>query len=170
MKRIRYQTSLRKFGEKGEKTGWTYIEIPAEMAQQLKPGHKKSFRVKGKLDELSIQSVALLPMGDGNFIIPINASMRKSLRKQKGAMLEVQLQEDTTAFVFNKDFKICLEDEPSAKKFFETLPASHQKYFSKWIDSAKTEPTKVKRIAMAVAALARQMGYGEMIREQKNLK
>ncbi|HQU56701.1 MAG TPA: YdeI/OmpD-associated family protein, partial [Chitinophagaceae bacterium] len=124
----------------------------------------------GKLDELSIQSVALLPMGDGNFIMPINASMRKSLRKQKGAMLEVQLQEDTTAFVFNKDFKICLEDEPSAKKFFETLPASHQKYFSKWIDSAKTEPTKVKRIAMAVAALARQMGYGEMIREQKNLK
>ena len=123
MKRIRYQTSLRKFGEKGEKTGWTYIEIPAEMEQQLKPGHKKSFRVKGKLDELSIQSVALLPMGDGNFIIPINASMRKSLRKQKGAMLEVQLQEDTTAFVFNKDFKICLEDEPSAKKFFETLPA-----------------------------------------------
>ena len=170
MKRIRYQTSLRKFGEKGEKTGWTYIEIPAEMAQQLKPGHKKSFRVKGKLDELSIQSVALLPMGDGNFIMPINASMRKSLRKQKGAMLEVQLQEDTTAFVFNKDFKICLEDEPSAKKFFETLPASHQKYFSKWIDSAKTEPTKVKRIAMAVAALARQMGYSEMIREQKNLK
>ena len=170
MKRIRYQTSLRKFGEKGEKTGWTYIEIPAEMAQQLKPGHKKSFRVKGKLDELSIQSVALLPMGDGNFIMPINASMRKSLRKQKGAMLEVQLQEDTTAFVFNKDFKICLEDEPSAKKFFEILPASHQKYFSKWIDSAKTEPTKVKRIAMAVAALARQMGYSEMIREQKNLK
>ena len=32
----------------GEKTGWSYIEIPAAIAQQLKPNYKKSFRVKGK--------------------------------------------------------------------------------------------------------------------------
>nr|MBP8244154.1 YdeI/OmpD-associated family protein [Chitinophagaceae bacterium] len=51
-----------------------------------------------------------------------------------------------------------------AKAFFESLTGSHQRYFSKWIDSAKTEPTRVKRITMAVNALAKKWGYGEMIR------
>ncbi|MER3497762.1 MAG: hypothetical protein C4308_03545 [Chitinophagaceae bacterium] len=64
--------------------------------------------------------------------------------------------------------KVGLEDEPSAKKFFATLPPSHQKYFSKWIDDAKTEPTKIKRIASAINVLSKQMGFGEMLRAMKN--
>ena len=34
---IQFTTTIHKFGVKGEKTGWTYIEIPADLAQQLKP-------------------------------------------------------------------------------------------------------------------------------------
>ena len=64
----------------------------------------------------------------------------------------------------------CLQDEPSALAFFKSKPASHQRYFSKWIESAKTEATKTKRIAMAVSSLAKQMDYGEMLRSQKQLK
>ena len=82
-------------------------------------------------------------------------------------MLKVQLEADNSEFVFNKDFMECLDDEPSAKEFFQSLPGSHQRYFSKWIDEAKTEPTKTKRIAMAVSALAKQWGYGEMLRSQQ---
>lgn len=44
---IKYNTIILKFGTKGEKTGWTYIEIPADIAKKLKPGFKQSFRVKG---------------------------------------------------------------------------------------------------------------------------
>jgi uncharacterized protein YdeI (YjbR/CyaY-like superfamily) len=79
-------------------------------------------------------------------------------------MLKVQLQEDKSEFVFNGDFIECLNDDPVARKYFESLTGSHQRYFSKWIDSAKTEPTKIKRITMAVIALAKKWGYGEMIR------
>lgn len=96
--------------------------------------------------------------------MPLNAAMRKSLGKKHGAMLKVQLTEDKSDFVFNKDFLDCLDDEPAAKMFFQTLSGSHQRYFSKWIDSAKTEPTKTKRIAMAINALAKKWGYSEMIR------
>ncbi|MBP6687980.1 MAG: YdeI/OmpD-associated family protein, partial [Lacibacter sp.] len=60
----------------------------------------------------------------------------------------------------------CLNDEPTALQYFNSLAGGHQRYFSKWIDSAKTEPTKAKRIAMAVNALARKMGYTEMLREE----
>ena len=161
---IEFVATIKKFGSQGEKTGWTYIEIPEDLAQKLKPGNKRSFRVKGKLDSYRIEGIALIPMGSGNFIMALNADMRKSIAKRQGSMLKVQLSEDNKGFVFNKDFMDCLNDEPNAKKFFQTLPGSHQRYFSKWIDSAKTEPTKVKRITMAVNALSKQLGYAEMLR------
>jgi len=47
---ISFHAVLQKFGDKGEKTGWTYIEVPAKMAGFLKENNKKSFRVKGKID------------------------------------------------------------------------------------------------------------------------
>jgi hypothetical protein len=164
---VRFETALRKFDKQGEKTGWTYIEIPADIAARIKPGEKKSYRVKGKLDNHSLTGVAMLPMGGGAFIIPVNGDMRKAIGKRHGAMVKVQLEEDKKPFQFNKDFMDCLKDEPTAGQFFKTLSGSHQRYFSKWIDSAKTEPTRVKRIAQAVSALAKKMGYPEMLRSQK---
>lgn len=161
---VKFTCIILKFDKQGEKTGWTYIEVPADLAQQLKPGNKLGFRVKGKLDNYKITQVALLPMGGGNFIMPVNQEMRKAILKRHGAMLNVQLALDESDFVFNKDFMDCLDDEPAAKKFFNTLPGAHQRYFSKWIDSAKTEPTKIKRISMAVNALAKKWGYPEMLR------
>lgn len=158
---------LKKFDKQGEKTGWTYIEIPAGFAQKLKPGNKKEFKVRGRLDNFPLERVSLLPMGNGSFIMPVNTAMRKATGKTKGATVKVSLQEDTSEFVFNGDFIECLRDDPGALDFFQSLPGSHQRYFSKWIDSAKTEPTKIKRITMAVNALSKKLGYGEMLRAAK---
>jgi hypothetical protein len=167
---INYSTAILKFDKQGEKTGWTYIEVPEKIAEQIKPGCKKSYRVKGRLDEYSIEQVALIPMGNGSFIIPINAAMRKGVGKRKGAILDVKLQEDKKEYLLNAEFMECLEDEPVALNFFKTKPASYQRYYSKWVESAKTEITKTKRIALAVSSLAKKMEYGEMIRSQRALK
>ena len=164
---ITYSTTILKFDKQGEKTGWTYILVPGELAGQLKPGFKKSFRVKGKLDDFAIAQVALLPMGDGNFIMPLNAAMRKGTGKRKGAQLKVQLTEDKVGYQLNAEFLECLADEPKALEQFNIIPLSHRNYYSKWIDSAKTEPTRTKRIALAVTSLARKIDFGEMLRSQK---
>ena len=76
---IKFAATILKFDKQGEKSGWTYIIIPSEMAQQLYPQNKKSFRVKGKLDAYAIEGVALIPMGEGDFIMALNAGMRKSI-------------------------------------------------------------------------------------------
>lgn len=167
---VQLTTMMKRFDRQGEKTGWTYIEVPADLAQKLKPGNRKEFKVKGKLDKHSINRVSLLPMGGGIFIMPVNATMRKAIGKKHGAMVSVQLTEDKSEFVFNNDLMECLSDEPEALNFFKTLPGSHQRYFSKWIDSAKTEQTKAKRIAQTVSALAKKSNYGEMLRALKKEK
>ncbi|GAL86388.1 hypothetical protein MYP_3617 [Sporocytophaga myxococcoides] len=165
---IKFNTIILQFEEKGEKTGWSYIEIPKDVSLQLQPSGKKSFKVKGKLDTYEFKGISLLPMGDGNYIMALNASVRKAIKKNKGAMLVVELTIDTEEKRLSEDFMTCLEDEPNALKFFQSLPKSHQRYFSDWIESAKTESTKTKRIAMSVNGLAMGLGYGEMIRMYKN--
>jgi hypothetical protein len=161
---VRFSTTILQFGEQGEKTGWTYITIPSAVAQQLKPGNKKSFRVKGKLDDYSIKGVALLPMGGGDFIMAINAALRKSIKKRKGAVLKVQLQADDDPLLMDAELMECLADEPKAMAFFNTLNRSHRNYFSKWVGSAKTQTTKAKRIARVVTAFSKGQSFSEMLR------
>lgn len=163
-----FTATLLKFGQKGEKTGWTYIEIPVDVAEALRPGVKQSFRVKGTLDDFPIKAVALVPMGDGVFILAINAAMRKGIRKAEGATVHVKLEVDEEPLPLSADLLESLEYEPKALEFFQTLPKGHQNYFSNWIESAKTPETKAKRIAQAVRGLAMGMGYGEMVRYFKN--
>ncbi|HEY0731094.1 MAG TPA: YdeI/OmpD-associated family protein [Chitinophagaceae bacterium] len=164
---VSFTTTIHKFGSQGEKSGWTYIEVPADIAEKLKPGNKKSFRVKGRLDKYKFSGTALLPMGNGTFILPFNAVIRKGTGKGHGAMVAVQMEEDKAGFQFNKDFVACLADDPDASAFFKTLTGSHQRYFSKWIDDARTEQTRANRIARALNALARKWGYPEMLRNSR---
>lgn len=163
---IRFDTIIKKFPKQGEKTGWTYIHIPAGIAEQLCPGNKKSFRVKGTFDAFAFDGLAMLPMGEGDFIIALKAEIRKAIKKRAGDHLSVQLSYQPKAYEPVADFMACLEDEPEALTHFNTLTGSHRNYFSKWIESAKTDDTRTKRIALAVNALVRKMGYPEMIREQ----
>ncbi len=166
---IRYITTILKFNKKGEKSGWTYIEISESQAQKLKPNTKVSFRVKGTLDQFVFEKVALLPMGDGMFIMPVNAAMRKSLGKKEGDKIKVVMDIDERKLALSSDLMKCLKEEPDSLAYFKSLPMSHQNYYSKWIESAKTTATKSKRIVMALTAFSKKQGFSEMIRENMNL-
>lgn len=163
---VQYKTVIKKFAAQGEKTGWTYIDVPAKIAEKLLPDNKKSFRVKGKLDDFVFAEMALLPMGGGDFIMALKTDVRKKIQKSKGALLSVTLQLDTSPLRLNAELMECLADEPAALSFFNGLNLGHRKYFSNWIESAKTDATKTKRIAQAVNALSQKWGYPEMIRAQ----
>lgn len=168
MTAIHFDTRIQKFGKKGEKSGWTYIEISKKQAEQLNPGVRVSFRVKGKLDQFAIEKQALVPMGDGGFILPINAALRKGTGKKEGDVLKVSLALDKRELELSANFIDCLHEEPAALKHFNSLTKGHQNYFSKWIESAKTTPTKTKRIVMALTALSKGQGFPEMLRENKS--
>lgn len=161
---VKFTTTIQQFAEQGEKTGWSYIVIPADLAEKLKPGFKKSFRVKGKLDSYSILQQALLPMGNGEFILPLKASVRKAIHKNKGAMLSVSLELDVKPLKVSAELMECIADSPMAEKKFRSLPPSHQMYYSKWIESARTTATKAKRIGLTISAMEKNMSYAEMLK------
>jgi hypothetical protein len=165
---VDFTTIILQFDEQGEKTGWTYIEIPADIAQQMKPGNKKSFRVKGMLDAFPVNGMALMPMGEGNFIMALKAEVRKGIHKHAGAMLQVRLEADNDFKIeVPDDLQECFDFEPEAYEFFNSLAKSHREYFIKWIDSAKTNETRAKRIINTVNAMLKKWDYGQMIRAMR---
>ncbi len=165
---IEFTTIILQFAEQGEKTGWSYIEIPADVAQQMKPGNKKSFRVRGMLDAFPVSGMALMPMGEGNFIMALKADVRKGIHKNAGAMLQVKLEEDKDFKVeMPDDLKECFDFEPDSWDFFNSLPKSHREYFIKWINEAKTGETRAKRVVNTVNAMLRQWRYNVMLREMR---
>ena len=165
---VEFTTIILQFNEQGEKTGWTYIDIPADIAQQMKSGNKKSFRVRGMLDAFPVQGMALMPMGEGNFIMALKAEVRKGICKNAGAMLQVRLEEDTDFKVeMPADLQECFDFEPEAFEFYNSLAKSHREYFIKWIDSAKTNETRANRIVNTVNAMLRKWSYSQMIRAMR---
>lgn len=167
---LQSSATIKRFNKQGEKTGWTYIEVPAALAVQLMPGNKKGFRVKGFLDDHHFSGLSLLPMGEGDFILTLNATIRKAIKKNLGATINVKMEVDSKPIMPPKELLECLADEPKALEKFKQLPKSHQNYFTQWINQAKTEPTKAKRIASSVNALANGFGFVEALRSLRKDK
>ena len=164
---VQFSAIIQKFDKQGDKTGWTYLVVPAKVAQQLQPNNKKAFRVKGMLDAHKIEGVSLLPMGEGDFILPLNAAMRKSIKKPQGAELKASLAVDTNEPQPPAELMECLADEPAALQQFQSFTKSHRNYFINYISGAKTDETKARRIAQTINALEQKMDYAQMIRAAK---
>jgi uncharacterized protein YdeI (YjbR/CyaY-like superfamily) len=83
-------------------------------------------------------------------------------------MVSVRIAEDREFnYVPSPELIACLEDEPGALGQFNCLAGSHRNYFIKWIDSAKSDETRARRIALTVNAMANKMSYSEMIRASR---
>ncbi|KQS32287.1 YdeI/OmpD-associated family protein [Pedobacter sp. Leaf194] len=165
---VNFKAEIEKFQSMGEKTGWSYIFIPAALANKIKADCKKSFRVKGKIDSVEINGIATIPMGAGDFIIALKGALRKKLGKEEGAAVTLFLEEDKDFKVeMPEDLELCLSEEGFLMEQFLAQPKSHQNYFIRWINDAKTEATRTRRLAQTVSAMYKKQDFGAMIRAGK---
>ena len=168
---ITFKAEIARFAEMGEKSGWTYVFIPKAVANEIKADCKKSFRVKGLLDQVAVEGLSLVPMGEGNFIIALNGPLRKKLKKDIGGVLTLQLEEDVTFKIeMPADLELCLADEPHLLENFMKQPKSHQNWYINWLNTAKTEATRTKRIVKIVNAMDKDWDFGTMMRDGKPRK
>ncbi len=140
---------LEKFQGKG---GWTYAAIPEVLQNKHTPfGWVK---VKGSIDEVEIKNYKLMPMGNGKLFLPVKADIRKIIGKKEGDWVHVILFADSDATSIPDEWMTCLKDEPKALENFMRYSDGQQKEFIDWIYSAKTDVTKVERMAETLPKLA----------------
>ncbi|MDX2191631.1 MAG: YdeI/OmpD-associated family protein [Bacteroidota bacterium] len=143
---------LEKFEVKG---GWTFARIPEIL--QDKHTHFGWVKVRGTIDGVEIRKYHLMPMGDGTLFLPVRAEIRKKIKKEAGDYVEVILYPDNEPLEIPEEMLICLQDEPEALTFFNSLSESEQKYYIQWVYSAKKEETKVERMSKTIDRLARRL-------------
>lgn len=136
---------LEKFQGKG---GWTFARIPEIL--QSKNAPFGWVRVRGAIDNFEIKNYNLQPMGNGNLFLPVKAEIRKKINKKEGDYVHIILYADNFPTEIPDELKLCLMDEPNAYQTFLSYTNGEQKTFIEWIYSAKTDTTKIERIAKMI--------------------
>lgn len=168
---ITHLAEIERFETNGEKTGWSYVFVPQEVANQIKANNRREIRVRGLIDQVAITGLCLMPIKGDGFILPLKKSLRKELRKESGASVALHLEFDADFKIeMPDDLEICLADEEALLTRFLAMPKSHQNYFINWLNTAKTEPTRTKRLVMIVNAMANGLDFGAMIRGSQQEK
>lgn len=145
---------LEKFPEKG---GWTYTALP-----EISPDKNAPFgwvKVKGSIDGFEINKYHLMPFGNGELFLPVKAEIRKKIKKRAGDYVHVILYPDNEPQEVPDELLLCLQDDPEALQFFQSLNESEQQNYVRWIYSAKTDQTKVDRIAKTLDRLYKRQKF-----------
>ena len=167
---IQFTAEIEKFEANGEKTGWSYVFIPQEIADQIKADNRREVRVRGFIDHIVVNGMCMMPVKGDGFILPLRKSLRKDLKKEEGYKVELSLEFDADFKIeMPDDLEICLADESELLVYFLSLPKSHQNYFINWLNTAKTEGTRTKRLVMIINAMVNQWDFGMMIRSARSL-
>ncbi len=144
------QYLLEKYPGKG---GWTYAQIPDIIkTETTKFGWLK---VKGTIDGYEINKYHLAPMGNGRMFLPVRAEIRKKIKKEAGDWVHIILYTDNEPLKTPDELLLCLEDEPLAHQFFNSLSESERKLYIDHIYSAKKDETKINRIVKVIDRLVK---------------
>ena len=125
----------------------TYVEIPEIPMSKAPFGMLK---VRGKIDDYEFSNVHLMPLGNGNLVLAVKAEIKKKIKKEAPDTVHLTIYEDKTPLIIPEELLLCMEDEKGVRERFEAYSEGQQKAFVNWINSAKTEQTRIDRIAKTI--------------------
>ena len=122
---------------------FTFVAIPFSPREVW--GAKPRYHVTGTINGISVRGT-LGALGQ-DYFLRLGAAWIRDSGIELGETVTVQLslegpREDNVA----PDISKALSDNKKAKEFFEGLPTFYRKNFIRWIENAKREETRVKRI------------------------
>ena len=129
----------------------TGIPVPADVVTDLGAGRKPAVRVT--IGGHSYRST--IATRGGEYKIPLSAENRERAGVAAGDSIEVEIELDTQPREVSVPAALAeaLEADPDARRFFESLSYSQQQWYVLPIDGAKTEETRERRVAKALAML-----------------
>ncbi len=132
--------------------GGAYVEVPFSVPDVFGTGGQ--MRVKGTVDGHPLQS-SVAPMGGGSHVLGLHKATRAAIGKSIGdrvaIVIEPDLAERTVAVP--TDLAKGLAKNRAARTAFETLAYTHRKEYVEWIEQAKRDETRRRRIAETLERL-----------------
>ena len=92
---------------------------------------------------------------NGAFMFPVSADVRANAGVAGGDEVDVEIVLDTEPREVSvpADLQAALDADPEASQFFQSLSYSHKSAYVLWIESAKKDETRQRRIPEAIMML-----------------
>jgi hypothetical protein len=129
----------------------TGIRVPDEIVDALGSGRRPPVRVtvNGYSYRTTVASM------NGSFMCSVSAEIRKNAGVAGGDEVDVEIELDAEPreVTVPADLRTALGADPEAARFFDALSYSHKSAYVLWIESAKKDETRQRRIPEAVRML-----------------
>lgn len=131
--------------------GGAFVEVPFDVEKEF--GSKKP-RVKALIEGIPYRGT-LVRMGTDSHLLLVLKSIREQVGKTFGDEINVTVEPDTEERVVElpAELKKAFKTEKDAKAFFDRLSYTHKREYVMWINEAKKEETRQKRISKTIEML-----------------
>lgn len=138
--------------------GGAFVEIPFDVEAAF--GAKKP-RVRAMIEGVPYRGL-LTRMGGPNHILIILKGIREQIGKTFGDEIQVSVESDAEPRVvaIPKDLLKELKKDKEVKALFDRLSYTHRKEYVTWIEEAKQEQTRKRRIVKTIAMLKQKRKAG----------
>lgn len=129
-----------------------YIEFPYDVETEF--GSKGQVKVVATFDGVAYRG-SLVKMGGNCHWIGITQAIRKQTGRNPGDTINVTITKDDAVRTVEipADFETLLQEDAEILAFFNKLSYSHQREYVNWINDAKKEETRLRRMTKAIGML-----------------
>ncbi len=128
----------------------TVVVVPFDLEEAFGSGRPP---VRATVNGYTFRTT-LFTMG-GRALLGLNREVREAARVEPGQQVEVGLQLDDEPRIVQvpRDFAGALDRDAAIRETFDGLSYTHQKEYVRWIEEAKREQTRQRRLEKAVELL-----------------
>ena len=129
----------------------TGIRVPDDVIAALGPSRRPPVQVT--VNGYTYRTTVAVM--NGAFMFGVSADVRKNAGVAGGDEVDVEIVLDTEPreVIVPTDLQIALDTDPEASQFFRSLSYSHKSAYVLWIESAKKDETRQRRIPEAIMML-----------------
>lgn len=141
----RFRTTL-VAGNKAPYTSWTFLLIPAELADEWGAGQKA---VRGTIAGKSFRGTAT--RGEGELRVPLSQDLREELGVSAGDTVDVAIELDSEPrpIVIPDELRAVLDADPEIAAIYDDLAPSCRRAWASYVADAKQPETRVRRARKA---------------------
>jgi len=129
-----------------------YVDVPADISKRLDGG--VHVPVAGEVDGVPLQTT-LVSRGRGSYRLAIHGDIRKKLRVDSGAVVEVAiaLDEQSRDPELPPALALALRNAPRAQQKFRGMTTALRRQIVRYLTAVKTQETLERRVVKFVARL-----------------